>query len=92
MVNCEELLKKFTALDGVRLAALDKACGWSLNIAELRQAQVYFKKIKREPVRGELESIAQTWSEHCKHKTFSGPVRFSSKGKVKNTQIFSRKP
>ena len=83
MVNCEELLKKFTALDGVRLAALDKACGWSLNIAELRQAQVYFKKIKREPVRGELESIAQTWSEHCKHKTFSGPVRFSSKGKVK---------
>ena len=46
MVNCEELLKKFTALDGVRLAALDKACGWSLNIAELRQAQVYFKKNK----------------------------------------------
>ncbi|MFA6433810.1 MAG: phosphoribosylformylglycinamidine synthase subunit PurL [Elusimicrobiales bacterium] len=83
MENCEELLKKFTALDGAGLAALDKAYGWSLNAAELRQAQAHFKKIRREPVRGELESIAQTWSEHCKHKTFSGPVRFSSGGKVK---------
>jgi len=83
MENCEELLKKFTSLDGARLAALDKAYGWSLNVPELRQAQAYFKKIKREPVRGELESIAQTWSEHCKHKTFSGPVKFSFKGKVK---------
>ena len=45
--------------------------------------QRQFKKMRRQPSRGELETIAQTWSEHCKHKTFSGPVSFKPGGKVK---------
>ena len=28
----------------------------------------------REPSLCELETIAQTWSEHCKHKTFRGVI------------------
>ncbi|MBI4802668.1 MAG: phosphoribosylformylglycinamidine synthase subunit PurL [Elusimicrobia bacterium] len=83
MANFETLLKKFTKLSPKELVQLDKACGWSLNAAELTAAQACFRRIRREPVRGELETIAQTWSEHCKHKTFSGPVRFRSKGKTK---------
>ncbi len=79
----KDLFSKFTSLNEPDLVKLDKAYGWSLNADELEAARAYFKKIKREPARGELESIAQTWSEHCKHKTFSGPVRFSHKGKVK---------
>ena len=79
----KKLLSKFTTLNSKQLAALDKEYGWSLNLLELETAQRYFKKLRREPTRGELETIAQTWSEHCKHKTFSGPVKFRSGRKVK---------
>ena len=78
-----DLLLNFTSLDEKQLVALDKTCGWSLNAAELAEVQRQFKKMGRQPSRGELETIAQTWSEHCKHKTFSGPVSFKSGGKVK---------
>lgn len=76
-------IENFNSLRPAELAALDKAAGWSLNAAELAAAQRHFRKLGRPPTRGELETIAQTWSEHCKHKTFSGPVRFERKGKVK---------
>ncbi len=79
----EELFSRFTSLNEKELVRLDKAFGWSLSAAELVQARDYFRKAGREPFRGELESLAQTWSEHCKHKTFSGPVRFRSGRKVK---------
>lgn len=58
------------------LLRLNEEFGWSLNLAELKRAQKYFKELKRNPTRAEIETIAQTWSEHCKHKTFSGPVEF----------------
>jgi len=83
MPDIEKLLNKFTKLSAGELRALDKACGWSLNSAELLEAQAHFRKSGREPARGELETLAQTWSEHCKHKTFSGPVRFRHGGKTK---------
>ncbi|HNW42925.1 MAG TPA: phosphoribosylformylglycinamidine synthase subunit PurL [Elusimicrobiales bacterium] len=73
----------FNSLTGKELEALDKACGWSLNALELAEVQRQFRKMGRQPARGELETLAQTWSEHCKHKTFSGPVAFRSGGKVK---------
>jgi len=79
----KDLFSKFASLSEKELVGLDKAYGWSLSAAELLQARDYFRKLKRQPFRGELESLAQTWSEHCKHKTFSGPVKFHSGGKVK---------
>jgi phosphoribosylformylglycinamidine synthase len=78
-----DTLSRFTSLPAKELEALDKAAGWSLNALELAEAQRQFKKMGRQPTRGELETIAQTWSEHCKHKTFSGPVVFRDGGKVK---------
>lgn len=41
-----------------------------LNLEEMLAIQAYFTKIKRDPTDCELETIAQTWSEHCAHKTF----------------------
>src|SRR3989338_3067075 len=41
--------------------------------------QQYFKKIGRNPTDVELESLAQTWSEHCKHKTFRGRIEYGGK-------------
>ncbi|MCL4361772.1 phosphoribosylformylglycinamidine synthase subunit PurL [Candidatus Dependentiae bacterium] len=41
-----------------------------LNLQEMKTIQNYFVQINRDPYDAELETIAQTWSEHCCHKTF----------------------
>ncbi|HWQ14667.1 MAG TPA: phosphoribosylformylglycinamidine synthase subunit PurL [Roseiflexaceae bacterium] len=48
----------------------------ALDLAEMQAVQRYFRREEREPTDGELETIAQTWSEHCSHKTFKGRVRY----------------
>jgi phosphoribosylformylglycinamidine synthase len=47
-----------------------------LNLAEMRQIKKYFKRLRRNPTDCELETIAQTWSEHCGHKTFRGKIKY----------------
>jgi phosphoribosylformylglycinamidine synthase len=51
----------------------------SLNLKEPHAIRDYFKKVGREPSDIELETVAQTWSEHCKHKTFTGHITFEGK-------------
>src|SRR4051794_17173095 len=36
----------------------------------------YFRDLGREPTDVELETIAQTWSEHCSHKTLAGRISY----------------
>ncbi len=48
----------------------------SLDLAEMHAIQSYFRREGREPTDVELESLAQTWSEHCVHKTFKGIVEY----------------
>lgn len=48
----------------------------SLNLTEMRAIQKYFATIGRNPTDVELETLAQTWSEHCVHKTFRGLVEY----------------
>ena len=36
--------------------------------------QAHFQSLGREPTDIELETLAQTWSEHCSHKTLKGRV------------------
>ena len=52
-----------------------------LNLEEMKIIQSYFKKIKRNPTDCELETIAQTWSEHCAHKTFKAKLIVDGKEK-----------
>ncbi len=56
------------------LAELSQSMALSLTVPEMRAIQAHFKAAGREPVDVELETLAQTWSEHCKHKTLTGPV------------------
>jgi phosphoribosylformylglycinamidine synthase len=46
----------------------------ALDLNEMRAAQNYFRAIGREPTDVEFEMIAQTWSEHCVHKTFKAKI------------------
>ena len=60
-----------------------------LNLDEMKEIQKYFKKIKRNPTDCELETIAQTWSEHCYHKTFRGNIKYTytENGKTKTRVV-----
>src|ERR1051326_6177651 len=53
----------------------------SLSLQEMKAIQAYFKKVGRDPTDVELETLAQTWSEHCKHKTFSAIIEYEEKGR-----------
>jgi phosphoribosylformylglycinamidine synthase len=46
----------------------------ALDLDSMKTIRDYFKKQKRNPTDIELESIAQTWSEHCKHTIFANPI------------------
>ncbi|MFA4993451.1 MAG: phosphoribosylformylglycinamidine synthase subunit PurL [Candidatus Omnitrophota bacterium] len=59
-----------------RLLEISKKGQLFLNLDEMRQIRDYFRKQKRNPVDCELETIAQTWSEHCYHKTFRGNISY----------------
>ncbi len=59
-----------------KLLEISKKGQLFLNLNEMRQIRNYFRKIKRNPTDCELETIAQTWSEHCYHKTFRGNIAY----------------
>jgi phosphoribosylformylglycinamidine synthase len=60
-----------------------------LSLAEMRTIKKYFRNLGRNPTDCELETIAQTWSEHCHHKTFRGKIRYRYKenGRTKTLLI-----
>jgi len=59
------------------LMGISKDMGLSLAENEMKSIKEYFDGQKRVPTDVELETIAQTWSEHCRHKTFLGNIDFS---------------
>ncbi len=46
-----------------------------LNLEEMKRVRDHFAKLGRNPTDAELETLAQTWSEHCVHKTFRGKIK-----------------
>lgn len=55
--------------------------------AELAAIRSYFTQLGRDPYDAELETIAQTWSEHCSHKTFKAPLVVNG---VEKLPLFTR--
>ena len=47
-----------------------------LSLVEMQTIRDYFRGLQRDPTDIELESIAQTWSEHCSHKTLAGRIHY----------------
>jgi phosphoribosylformylglycinamidine synthase len=60
--------------DSEQLQRMNKELGLALNLSEMKNVQQYFSKEKRNPTDVELQTIGQTWSEHCYHKTFKGEI------------------
>ncbi len=46
----------------------------ALSLHAMQVIRDHFRTLKRKPTDIELESLAQTWSEHCKHSIFADPL------------------
>ncbi len=62
-----------------QLSEISRELGLGLSLQEMKTVQAYFKTKKRNPTDVELQTIAQTWSEHCYHKTFKGKIRIGNR-------------
>lgn len=60
----------------------------SLSLDEMQRIKEYFAMEKRNPTDIELESLAQSWSEHCSYKT-SKPVLRETVFKVRSNSAIS---
>jgi phosphoribosylformylglycinamidine synthase len=67
-------------LNDDQLLALSKDRRAALDLAEMHAIQNYFVKEQRDPTDVEFETIAQTWSEHCVHKTFKAKIAVKENG------------
>ena len=67
-------------LEDEELVALSKDKDLFLNLVEMQTIQKYYRQLGREPTDVELEAIAQTWSEHCVHKTLKSSVDMTIDG------------
>ncbi|HEX8327946.1 MAG TPA: AIR synthase-related protein [Hymenobacter sp.] len=78
---------KLTDRSDAELVQLSKDNIYALNLEEMRAVRDYFAApetqaerkaagLPVDPTDCELEIIAQTWSEHCKHKEFSALINY----------------
>ena len=76
-----------TGRTDAELLQLSKENIYALNLEEMRAVRDYFAAVETQtkrqaagmptdPTDCELEIIAQTWSEHCKHKEFSALINY----------------
>ncbi len=74
--------------DDEKLLELSRRHMLALNLEEMRKIRAHFaspevsaaraaKGLPAHPLDAELEALAQTWSEHCKHKIFSSRIDYS---------------
>ena len=62
-----------------QLSEVSRELGLALNLPEMNAIRAYFIMKGRNPTDVELQTIAQTWSEHCCHKTFKGTVKIEGR-------------
>jgi phosphoribosylformylglycinamidine synthase II len=51
-----------------------------LDLTEMQVIRDYYRGEGRDPTDVELETLAQTWSEHCVHKTFKAIIDYECSG------------
>ncbi len=63
-------------MDDDRLMRLSREGQLYLNLTEMQTIRQHFVDLGRDPTDVELETVAQTWSEHCSHKTLAGRIHY----------------
>ncbi len=64
-------------LDDEGLLQLSRSGQLYLTLVEMQTIQQSFRDLGRDPTDVELETLAQTWSEHCSHKTLAGRIAYT---------------
>ncbi|MGE4552311.1 MAG: AIR synthase-related protein [Desulfovibrionaceae bacterium] len=76
-----------SAMSDAELADFSRANTLALSVAELHKIRDYFtataarraeRGLPADPTDAELEVLAQTWSEHCKHKIFNARIDYEN--------------
>ena len=80
---------KLVEMDNAALMNLSRAGQLFLTLPEMQTIQNHFRQLGRNPTDAELETLAQTWSEHCSHKTLAGNA-FASRDAPDGTSDISR--
>ncbi|MFQ5462439.1 MAG: phosphoribosylformylglycinamidine synthase subunit PurS [Phycisphaerae bacterium] len=62
------------------LTALSRSGHLFLSLEEMQTIQSHFRTLQRDPTDLELETLAQTWSEHCVHKTLKAAFDYTGDG------------
>ena len=63
-------------MDDDALMHLSKHGQLYLSLAEMQTIRQHWVEQQCDPTDIELETVAQTWSEHCSHKTLKGRIRY----------------
>ena len=63
--------------DAQGLMAISAERRLALDLSEMQAIQTYYRREQRDPSDVELEMLAQTWSEHCVHKTFKAVIDYT---------------
>jgi len=63
-------------MDQRALESLSRERHLYLSLVEMQTIQQHFRDLGRDPTDAELDTLAQTWSEHCSHKTLAGRIHY----------------
>jgi len=64
------------SMDDAALVRLSQEGQLYLSLKEMQTIQKHWIDQQRDPTDIELETVAQTWSEHCSHKTLKGRINY----------------
>ena len=71
-------------MDDTQLSDLSLHGQLYLSLVEMRTIRDWFRELGRDPTDIELETVAQTWSEHCSHKTLAGRMTYEDENGVRH--------
>ena len=79
-------------LDDEALRRMSREAHLFLSVEEMRAIRDYYRQLPdgREPTDIELETLAQTWSEHCVHKTLKSRIRYTPEQGPEASQLALR--
>lgn len=89
------LVKRTVKLRGLtdeQLTKLSREAHLFLSLTEMKAVQAEYDRQGRDPSDIELETIAQTWSEHCVHKTLKANVKYTEPTRGEATPSLFTKP
>lgn len=69
---------RLKGLSDSELETLSKKSLWAMTLEEMLAIRTHFDSLGRDPTDVEMEVLAQTWSEHCKHKIFAAEIQYET--------------